>query len=82
MQSSYDVVIIGGGVIGSSVAYHLSANPDFTGRIAVIERDPGYTVASSSLSTSAIRHAAEYPHVQLQHRILAQCPLTAQRRRA
>ena len=55
MQRNYDVVIIGGGVIGSSVAYHLSANPDFTGRIAVIERDPTYTASSSSLSTSAIR---------------------------
>ena len=55
MHSSYDVVIIGGGVIGSSIAYHLSANPDFTGRIAVIERDPTYTASSSSLSTSAIR---------------------------
>ncbi len=36
MQPSYDVVIIGGGVIGSSVAYHLSADPACTGRIAVI----------------------------------------------
>jgi FAD-dependent oxidoreductase domain-containing protein 1 len=61
MQNSYDVVIIGGGVIGSSVAYHLSANPDFTGRIAVIERDPGYAVASSSLSTSAIRQQFATP---------------------
>jgi len=55
MDRTYDVVIVGGGVIGSSVAYHLSANPDFTGRIAVIERDPAYTASSSSLSTSAIR---------------------------
>ena len=55
MRSSYDIVIIGGGVIGSSIAYHLTSNPDFTGRVAVIERDPAYTVSSSSLSTSAIR---------------------------
>ena len=55
MQASYDIVIIGGGVIGSSVAYHLSAAAGFTGRVAVVERDPGYTLASSSLSTSAIR---------------------------
>jgi len=55
MQRSYDVVIIGGGVIGSSVAYHLSANPDFMGRVAVVERDPTYATSSSSLSTSAIR---------------------------
>ncbi len=61
MQRSYDVVIIGGGVIGSSVAYHLSANPDFTGRIAVVERDPTYAASSSSLSTSAIRQQFTTP---------------------
>ena len=42
-------------MVGSSVAYFLSANPDFSGRIAVVERDPVYRAASSSLSTSAIR---------------------------
>lgn len=55
MDRSYDVIIVGGGVIGSSIAYHLTANPDFRGRVAVIERDPTYAAASSSLSTSAIR---------------------------
>ena len=55
MRRSYDVVIIGGGVIGSSIAYHLSAAPGFGGRVAVVERDPSYATASSSLSTSAIR---------------------------
>ena len=42
-------------MVGSSVAYFLSANPDFSGRVAVVERDPLYRTASSSLSTSAIR---------------------------
>lgn len=55
MSKTYDVAIIGGGVIGSAVAYFLSANADFKGRIAVIERDPFYSASSSSLSTSAIR---------------------------
>ena len=55
MMQSYDVVIIGGGVIGSSIACHLSTNPGFTGRVAVVERDPSYAAASSSHSTSAIR---------------------------
>ncbi|WP_137391130.1 NAD(P)/FAD-dependent oxidoreductase [Rhodoligotrophos defluvii] len=55
MQPAYDVVIVGGGVIGSAVAYFLSANADFGGKVAVVERDPYYTASSSSLSTSAIR---------------------------
>ena len=52
---AFDVVIIGGGVVGSAVAYFLSADPGFAGTVAVIERDPAYRIASSSLSTSAIR---------------------------
>ncbi len=61
MRSSDDVVIIGGGVIGSSIAYHLTANPDFNGHVAVIERDPTYAAASSSLSASGIRQQFETP---------------------
>jgi FAD-dependent oxidoreductase domain-containing protein 1 len=49
------VVIVGGGVIGSSIAYHLAGMPGFSGEIVVIERDPAYTRASSALSASSIR---------------------------
>lgn len=49
------VVIIGGGAIGSSTAYHLATHPRFTGEITVIERDPTYARASSMLSASGIR---------------------------
>lgn len=55
MNASYDVVIVGGAVIGSSVAYFLTANPDFTGRVLVVERDPTYARAATSLSSSSIR---------------------------
>ncbi len=55
MDRTFDVVIVGGGVIGSSIAYFLSADPAFKGTIAVIEKDPNYLASSSSLSTSAIR---------------------------
>ena len=55
MKSSYDVVIIGGAVIGSSVAYFLTQNPDFTGSVLVVERDPAYRYASTSLSAASIR---------------------------
>lgn len=55
MSDSFDVVIIGGAVIGSAAAYYLTANPDFTGRALVIERDPTYATSSSALSASSIR---------------------------
>ena len=55
MKAQYDVVIVGGAVIGSSIAYFLSANPDFKGSILVVERDPSYATASTSLSGAAVR---------------------------
>lgn len=51
----YDVVIIGGAVIGSSVAYHLAAHPSFAGRILVIEKDQSYQRCASALSAASIR---------------------------
>jgi glycine/D-amino acid oxidase-like deaminating enzyme len=55
MKPSYDVVIVGGAVIGSAVAYFLMANPDFDGSVLVVERDPTYRHASTALSASSIR---------------------------
>lgn len=55
MNERYDVVIVGGAVIGSSVAYFLTANPDFKGSVLVVERDPTYAKASTALSAAAIR---------------------------
>lgn len=56
MKESYDVVIVGGAVIGSAVAYFLSVNPDFKGSVLVVERDPTYAKAATSLSSSSIRN--------------------------
>jgi FAD-dependent oxidoreductase domain-containing protein 1 len=55
LTSRYDVAIVGGGAVGSSVAYFLLSDPSFHGTVAVIERDPAYRRASSALSASAIR---------------------------
>lgn len=55
MKPAYDVVIIGGAVIGSSVAHFLTSDPAFTGSVLVVERDPTYARASTSLSSSSIR---------------------------
>lgn len=56
-----DVVIVGGGVMGSSIAYHLRSDPNFTGRVVVVERDPSYARASSALSASSIRQQFSTP---------------------
>jgi len=57
---SADVVIVGGGVIGSSIAYHLLAIAPGTS-VCVIERDPSYRAASSALSASSIRQQFSTP---------------------
>ncbi len=54
-HSSYDVVIIGGAIMGSSTAWFLTENPDFQGRVLVVERDPTYAHAATSLTNSCIR---------------------------
>ena len=50
-----DVVIIGGGVVGASVAWSLRRE-GFGGRIVIVERDPTYARASSFNATGGIRH--------------------------
>jgi FAD-dependent oxidoreductase domain-containing protein 1 len=65
-----DAVIIGGGVMGSSIAFHLIED-GFRGRIIVIERDSTYARASSRLAMGGIRQQfATAVNIQLvQHSI-------------
>ncbi len=58
---SFDVVIAGGGVIGSAVAYFLLADPDFTGRVCVVERDPSYQSGATARSAGSIRQQFSTP---------------------
>ena len=51
----YDVIIIGGAIMGSSTAWFLSQNPDFNGTILVVEKDQKYEFCSTAHTTSCIR---------------------------
>ncbi len=54
MQGQADIIIVGGGVTGSSIAFNLM-NDDFRGKIILVEKDPTYEYASSSLATGGAR---------------------------
>ena len=55
-----DVAIIGGGIMGSALAYWLTRlDPNIA--VAVIERDPTYAMASSALSAASIRQQFTTP---------------------
>ncbi|HUS97252.1 MAG TPA: FAD-binding oxidoreductase [Hyphomicrobiaceae bacterium] len=54
-QSSYDVVIVGGAMYGSSIAWFLTNNPDFNGSVLVVEKDPTYEFTSTTRTNSCIR---------------------------
>ena len=51
---TYDVVIVGGGAMGASVAYH-TALADRSLSVCVVERDPSYAHCSAMLSAGGVR---------------------------
>lgn len=55
-----DIVIVGGGVIGSSAAYFLAASGN-TGSIVVVEPDPVYEFAASPKASGGIRRLFSLP---------------------
>ncbi len=61
MTQRYDVAIVGGGVMGSAVAYFLAADPDFNGSVVVIERDPSYEFCVSGRSWGGFRQQFSTP---------------------
>ncbi len=53
--SSFDVVVAGGGIMGSCIAYYLAQSSDFKGSVLVVERDPTYSNSSTTRSVGSIR---------------------------
>ena len=58
---SYDVIIVGGAMYGSSIAWWLSDNKGFNGSVLVVERDPTYEWTSTVHTNSCIRQQFSEP---------------------
>lgn len=54
-NTRYDIIIVGGAIMGASVAWHLTDNPDFDGSVLVVERDMSYTSCSTAHTNSCMR---------------------------
>jgi glycine/D-amino acid oxidase-like deaminating enzyme len=57
-----DVLIVGGGIVGSAVAYFMSIDPAFQGRkVVILERDTGFRDASTARSAGGLRQQFSTP---------------------
>jgi len=54
-HESYDIIIVGGAIMGASTAWFLSKNEDFDGSVLVVERDPTYENSSTMHTNSCMR---------------------------
>src|SRR3954470_5933985 len=60
MRLSYDVAIVGGGVVGSATAYYLKKH-GFNGSVAIIEKDTTYAMSCTARSAGGIRQQFSTP---------------------
>ena len=60
IPARYDIVIIGGAIVGSCVAYYLRQE-GFSGSIALVESDPQFTHSATTLSCASIRQQFSIP---------------------
>jgi sarcosine oxidase len=56
-----DVAIVGGGIVGSAVAWFLAVERHFAGRIVIVERDPSYRDCSTARSAGGLRQQFSTP---------------------
>ncbi len=60
MQTA-DVLIVGGAAVGSAAAFFLASQPDFKGKVVVVEQDFSYEKCATALSAASIRHQFSTP---------------------
>lgn len=60
-MSRVDVLIAGGGAVGSATAYFLTQQPQFSGVVLVVEPDPTYQFAATTRSAGSIRRQFSTP---------------------
>ena len=60
-HNRYDVVIIGGAIMGSSTAWFLTESADFNGRVLVVERDMTFQACATAHTNSCIRQQFSDP---------------------
>ncbi|RWS30672.1 fad oxidoreductase-like protein [Leptotrombidium deliense] len=61
VKKETDILIIGGGVIGSAVAYFLKQRAPDSFDVTVVEKDPEYTHSATSLSIGGLRQQFSLP---------------------
>jgi len=54
-HANYDVIIVGGAIMGASTAWFLTEDKDFDGRVLVVEKDASYEFCSTTHTNSCIR---------------------------
>lgn len=60
-QTHCDVLIIGGGGMGSAIAYYLKQKAQHGLNVVVLEKDPTYSQASTTLSVGGLRQQFSLP---------------------
>ena len=61
-MKTYDVVIVGGGVVGSASAHYLRKN-GFTGSIALVEKDTSWAQGCTARSVGGLRQQFSTPEI-------------------